>query len=113
MNDMLSIALPKGRLGEKAYGVFEALGLGCPSILAVSQGLCTSAPAVSSPCDMLSPALFSPALFHPASVQRSSPQAFKVLSLPLGTLVSAPASSSFLRYHSDFILCLYVYASLA
>ena len=33
LNDMLSIALPKGRLGEKAYGVFEALGLGCPSIL--------------------------------------------------------------------------------
>ena len=33
LNDMLSIALHKGRLGEKAYGVFEALGLGCPSIL--------------------------------------------------------------------------------
>ena len=33
MNNWLSIALPKGRLGEKAYGVFERLGLGCPAIL--------------------------------------------------------------------------------
>ena len=30
---MISIALPKGRLGEKAYGVFEKIGLGCPAIL--------------------------------------------------------------------------------
>jgi ATP phosphoribosyltransferase len=30
---MLNIALPKGRLGEKVYGIFEAVGYGCPSIL--------------------------------------------------------------------------------
>ena len=29
---MINIALPKGRLGEKAYGVFEAAGYECPSI---------------------------------------------------------------------------------
>ena len=29
----LSIALPKGRLGEKTYKIFEAAGLGCPEIL--------------------------------------------------------------------------------
>ena len=29
---MLSIALPKGRLGEKVYDIFEKAGLGCPSI---------------------------------------------------------------------------------
>ena len=29
---MINIALPKGRLGEKAYGMFEAAGLECPSI---------------------------------------------------------------------------------
>lgn len=29
----LSIALPKGRLGEKTYKFFEAAGLGCPEIL--------------------------------------------------------------------------------
>ncbi len=29
---MINIALPKGRLGEKAYKVFEDVGYGCPSI---------------------------------------------------------------------------------
>ena len=30
--DMLNIALPKGRLGEKVYSMFEAAGFECPSI---------------------------------------------------------------------------------
>ena len=29
---MLNIALPKGRLGEKVYGMFEKAGFACPSI---------------------------------------------------------------------------------
>ncbi len=29
---MLNIALPKGRLGEKVYSIFESLGYGCPDI---------------------------------------------------------------------------------
>jgi ATP phosphoribosyltransferase len=29
---MLNVALPKGRLGEKAYAMFEAAGFECPSI---------------------------------------------------------------------------------
>ncbi|MBR6917400.1 MAG: ATP phosphoribosyltransferase [Clostridia bacterium] len=29
---MLNIALPKGRLGEKVYDIFEKAGFGCPSI---------------------------------------------------------------------------------
>lgn len=29
---MLNIALPKGRLGEKVYSMFEKAGFGCPSI---------------------------------------------------------------------------------
>ena len=33
MTDWINIALPKGRLGEKVYGIFEAVGYGCPSIL--------------------------------------------------------------------------------
>ena len=32
MKDMINIALPKGRLGERAYRVFEAAGYACPSI---------------------------------------------------------------------------------
>ena len=32
MNPMINIALPKGRLGEKVYGMFEAAGFECPSI---------------------------------------------------------------------------------
>ncbi|MBQ8137437.1 MAG: ATP phosphoribosyltransferase, partial [Clostridia bacterium] len=29
---MINIALPKGRLGEQVYGLFEKAGYGCPSI---------------------------------------------------------------------------------
>ena len=32
MAKMLSIALPKGRLGEKVYDIFEAAGFPCPSL---------------------------------------------------------------------------------
>ena len=32
MGRALNIALPKGRLGDKAYELFERAGLGCPSI---------------------------------------------------------------------------------
>ena len=39
MNDILSVALPKGRLGEKVYDLFEAAGYGCPSIKEESRKL--------------------------------------------------------------------------
>lgn len=32
MKQMLNVALPKGRLGEKVYAMFEAAGFECPSI---------------------------------------------------------------------------------
>ena len=32
MTDMLNIALPKGRLGEKVYGMLKAAGYECPAI---------------------------------------------------------------------------------
>lgn len=32
MGTMLNVALPKGRLGEKVYRMFEAAGYGCPDI---------------------------------------------------------------------------------
>jgi len=36
---MLNIALPKGRLGEKVYEMFEAAGYECPSIKEVNRKL--------------------------------------------------------------------------
>ena len=36
---MLNIALPKGRLGEKVYRMFEESGFGCPGILEDSRRL--------------------------------------------------------------------------
>lgn len=33
MRKMINIALPKGRLGEKVYNIFESLGYGCKEIL--------------------------------------------------------------------------------
>ncbi len=35
MDKMLNIALPKGRLGEKVYAMFEAAGFDCPAILSL------------------------------------------------------------------------------
>ena len=37
--DMINIALPKGRLGEKVYSMFEAAGYECPSIREVNRKL--------------------------------------------------------------------------
>ena len=39
MKQMINIALPKGRLGEKAYGILEAAGFDCPSIKEESRKL--------------------------------------------------------------------------
>jgi len=36
---MLNVALPKGRLGEKVYRMFEASGFGCPEVLGDSRKL--------------------------------------------------------------------------
>ena len=42
---MLSVALPKGRLGDKVYGMFEAAGYGCPAIRENSRRLIFENPA--------------------------------------------------------------------
>lgn len=39
MNDYINIALPKGRLGEKVYKLFEDIGYGCPELLDGSRKL--------------------------------------------------------------------------
>lgn len=39
MNDMLNIALPKGRLGEKVYAMFAKAGFECPAVLENSRKL--------------------------------------------------------------------------
>ena len=39
MNDWLTVALPKGRLGEKVYGLFERAGYPCPEILSDTRKL--------------------------------------------------------------------------
>lgn len=39
MNNIVNVALPKGRLGEKVYDMFEAAGFPCPSIKEDSRKL--------------------------------------------------------------------------
>ena len=39
MKEMLNVALPKGRLGEKVYSMFEAAGFECPSIRETNRKL--------------------------------------------------------------------------
>ena len=46
MKQMINIALPKGRLGEKAYGVFERAGYACPSIREENRRLIFENPEV-------------------------------------------------------------------
>ena len=44
MSKMINVALPKGRLGEKAYAIFEASGYGCPAISEASRKLVFESP---------------------------------------------------------------------
>ena len=39
MKRKINIALPKGRIGEKAYKIFEEIGYGCPDVLSDSRKL--------------------------------------------------------------------------
>jgi ATP phosphoribosyltransferase len=39
MKDMLNIALPKGRLGERVYNMFASAGFECPALLEYSRKL--------------------------------------------------------------------------
>ena len=39
MSKIINIALPKGRLGDKAYAIFESSGYGCPAIHEESRKL--------------------------------------------------------------------------
>ena len=41
---MVNVALPKGRLGEKVYRMFEQVGYGCPEILENSRKLIFASP---------------------------------------------------------------------
>ncbi|MBQ9486144.1 MAG: ATP phosphoribosyltransferase [Clostridia bacterium] len=38
-DDFINVALPKGRLGEKVYGIFAAAGYECPSVLEPNRKL--------------------------------------------------------------------------
>lgn len=44
MSDMLNVALPKGRLGDKVYSLFEKAGYGCPEVLEGGRKLIFSSP---------------------------------------------------------------------
>ena len=46
MKDMLNVALPKGRLGEKVYDIFERAGFECPSIREQNRKLILENPEV-------------------------------------------------------------------
>lgn len=45
MDTMLNVALPKGRLGEKTYRIFEEAGFPCPQLLEGSRKLIFENPA--------------------------------------------------------------------
>ena len=39
MKEIINVALPKGRLGEKVYDIFDKAGYSCPSILETNRKL--------------------------------------------------------------------------
>ena len=43
-SEILSVALPKGRLGDKVYDIFERAGFGCPDILDPGRKLIFESP---------------------------------------------------------------------
>ena len=45
MNDYLSVALPKGRLGEKVYRLLATAGFACPGVLEDGRRLIFENPA--------------------------------------------------------------------
>ena len=47
MKRMLNIALPKGRLGENVYAMFEQAGFECPSIKEKNRKLVFENPGIS------------------------------------------------------------------
>ncbi len=53
---MLSIALPKGRLGERVYGMFERAGFGCPGALDKGRKLIFENPELGLRCFWVKPA---------------------------------------------------------
>lgn len=44
MSEMLNVALPKGRLGDKVYAIFEKAGCGCPEVLDAGRKLIFESP---------------------------------------------------------------------
>jgi len=44
VDNLINIALPKGRLGENAYAIFESAGYGCPAIQEESRRLVFDSP---------------------------------------------------------------------
>jgi ATP phosphoribosyltransferase len=44
LNDIINIALPKGRLGDNAYAIFDQAGYGCSSIYEASRKLVFESP---------------------------------------------------------------------
>ncbi len=44
MSELLNVALPKGRLGDKVYGLFEKAGYGCPDVLDPGRRLVFESP---------------------------------------------------------------------
>ena len=56
MRDVLNIALPKGRLGERVYGMFERAGFGCPGALDKGRKLIFENAALGLRCFWVKPA---------------------------------------------------------
>lgn len=44
MSELLNVALPKGRLGDKVYALFEKAGYGCPDVLDPGRRLVFESP---------------------------------------------------------------------
>lgn len=107
---MLNIALPKGRLGEVVYGIFEAAGYGCPQIRENSRRLIFESEENGVRYFWVKPSDVSIYVEHGAAdigvagkdiLLEYSPEVYELLDLGVGKCRMAVAAADGFHYDSD------------
>ncbi|MBQ4062204.1 MAG: ATP phosphoribosyltransferase [Christensenellaceae bacterium] len=108
---MLSIALPKGRLGEKVYDIFERAGKGCPSIKEKNRKLIFEGEDVSyfwaKPSDVsvyVERGAADIGIAGSDILVESNCDVYELLDLGIGKCRMAVAAKNGFRYNPDKIL---------
>ncbi len=103
MNDLLNIALPKGRLGDKVYNLLESIGYDCREIREDGRKLVFENPATGVRYLLVKPSDVAIYVEHGAAdvgivgkdiLEESSPDLYELLDLGIGRCRMAVAARS-------------------